>query len=100
MDNEPLRMGEVLVELGMLTPNDVYDALVQQVSEKIVGCFRLAAASAIPSTPWKRFRRRCWPIEVPSLEALLLAGLEGALRPRTGGASCSGPIPAAIRHSG
>jgi CheY-like chemotaxis protein/tetratricopeptide (TPR) repeat protein len=80
VDNEPLRMGEVLVELGMLTPNDVYDALVQQVSEKIVGCFR-----------WPRFSHSFHPLEavseemlayeVPSLEALLLEGLKAHFGP-------------------
>ncbi len=80
VDNEPLRMGEVLVELGMLTPNDVYDALVQQVSEKIIACFR-----------WPRFSHSFHPLEaiseemlayeVPSLEALLLAGLKAHFGP-------------------
>jgi len=80
VDNEPLRMGEVLVELGLLTPNDVYDALVQQVSEKIIACFR-----------WPRFSYSFHPLEsvseeilayeVPSLEALLLAGLKAHFGP-------------------
>jgi tetratricopeptide (TPR) repeat protein len=80
VDNEPLRMGEVLVELGMLTPNDVYDALVQQVSEKITACFR-----------WAQFNHSFHPLEavsedmlafeVPSLEALLLAGLKAHFGP-------------------
>jgi CheY-like chemotaxis protein len=80
VDNEPLRMGEVLVELGMLTPNEVYDALVQQVSEKIIACFR-----------WPRFSHSFHPLEavseemlayeVPSLEALLLAGLKAHFGP-------------------
>jgi CheY-like chemotaxis protein len=80
VDNEPLRMGEVLVELGMLTPNDVYDALVQQVSEKIITCFR-----------WPRFSHSFRPLEevseemlayeVPSLEALILAGLKAHFGP-------------------
>lgn len=80
VDNEPLRMGEVLVELGMLTPNDVYDALVQQVGEKIIACFR-----------WPRFNHSFHPLEavseemlayeVPSLEALLLAGLKAHFGP-------------------
>jgi CheY-like chemotaxis protein len=75
VDNEPMRMGEVLVELGLLTPNQVYDALVQQVGEKIIACFR-----------WPRFSHSFHPLEaiseeilafeVPSLEALLLAGLK------------------------
>jgi tetratricopeptide (TPR) repeat protein len=80
VDNEPLRMGEVLVELGLLTPSDVYDALVQQVSEKIIACFR-----------WPRFSYSFHPLEsvseeilayeVPSLEALLLAGLKAHFGP-------------------
>jgi CheY-like chemotaxis protein len=80
VDSEPLRMGEVLVELGLLTPNDVYEALVQQVSEKIIACFR-----------WPRFSHSFHPLEaiseemlayeVPSLEALLLAGLKAHFGP-------------------
>jgi CheY-like chemotaxis protein len=74
VDNEPMRMGEVLVEFGLLTPNEVYDALVQQVGEKLIACFR-----------WPRFSHSFHPLEevseeilafeVPSLESLLLAGL-------------------------
>jgi tetratricopeptide (TPR) repeat protein len=80
VDSEPMRMGEVLVELGLLTPNEVYDGLVQQVSEKIIACFR-----------WTRFNHSFHPLEavseeilafeVPSLEALLLAGLKAHFGP-------------------
>jgi CheY-like chemotaxis protein len=80
VDNEPMRMGEVLVELGLLTPNDVYDALVQQVGEKIVSCFR-----------WPRFNHSFHPLEaiseevlafeVPSLESLILGGLKAHFGP-------------------
>jgi len=80
VDNEPLRMGEVLVELGLLTPNDVYDALVRQVSEKIIACFQ-----------WPRFSHSFHPLEavseeilayeVASLEALLLMGLKAHFGP-------------------
>jgi hypothetical protein len=80
VDNEPMRMGEVLVELGLLTPNDVYDALVQQVGEKIVNCFR-----------WPRFNHSFHPLEavsedvlafeVPSLESLILGGLKAHFGP-------------------
>ena len=38
--HESVRMGEVLVEMGLLTSAQVYDALSQQVREKIVTCFR------------------------------------------------------------
>lgn len=40
INHESLRMGEVLVELGVLTPAQVYDALSLQVREKIVACFQ------------------------------------------------------------
>ncbi len=80
VDNEPMRMGEVLVELGLLTPNDVYDVLVQQVGEKIVNCFR-----------WPRFNHSFHPLEavseevlgfeVPSLESLILGGLKAHFGP-------------------
>jgi tetratricopeptide (TPR) repeat protein len=40
VEHEPLRMGEALVELGLLTPVEVYEALVAQVHEKVVACFR------------------------------------------------------------
>ena len=59
----------------MLTPNDVYEALVEQVGEKIVSCFR-----------WPRFNHSFHPLEavseevlafeVPSLECLILGGLK------------------------
>jgi tetratricopeptide (TPR) repeat protein len=39
VEHEPLRMGEALVELGLLTPVEVYEALVAQVHEKVVACF-------------------------------------------------------------
>jgi hypothetical protein len=44
INHESLRMGEVLVELGVLTPAQVYDALSLQVREKIIACFQ-----------WERF---------------------------------------------
>ncbi|MCP3984196.1 MAG: hypothetical protein GY723_07390 [bacterium] len=39
-ENEPVRMGEVLVELGLLTSEEVFDALRSQLAEKIVASFR------------------------------------------------------------
>ena len=39
VESEPLRMGEALVELGLLTPVEVYEALVTQVQEKVIACF-------------------------------------------------------------
>ena len=40
INHESLRMGEVLVELGVLTPVQVFDALSLQVREKIIACFQ------------------------------------------------------------
>jgi len=40
INHESVRMGEVLVELGVLTAAQVYDALSLQVREKIVACFQ------------------------------------------------------------
>jgi CheY-like chemotaxis protein len=44
MESETTRMGEVLVELGLLTPAEVFVALSEQVREKIISCLR-----------WERF---------------------------------------------
>ena len=38
--NEQQRMGEVLVELGLLTADEVWEALSSQVAEKIAACFQ------------------------------------------------------------
>ncbi len=74
VDNEPLRMGEALTELGLMAPAEVYQALVDQVREKIVACFR-----------WSRFEPCFRPMDalpegvgtfdVPPLEALVLEGV-------------------------
>ena len=40
IENEATRMGEVLVELSLLTSDEVFDALSAQVLEKVIGCFR------------------------------------------------------------
>ncbi|MCP5056557.1 MAG: DUF4388 domain-containing protein [bacterium] len=39
-EHEPVRMGEVLVELGLFTPEEVFVALREQLGEKIVASFR------------------------------------------------------------
>ena len=41
VDNEQLRLGEALVELGALTAEEVMAALRSQVQAKILACFRL-----------------------------------------------------------
>jgi tetratricopeptide (TPR) repeat protein len=72
--NESVRMGEVLVELGLLTPADVFEALALQVREKIIACFQ-----------WERFdfafrpidetSQELSPFRCPPVEALVLEGI-------------------------
>jgi tetratricopeptide (TPR) repeat protein len=65
---EPLRMGEALVELGLLTPLEVYEALVAQVHEKVVACFDFEGVDLAfrPTAPLPEHVRafRCAPAEV------------------------------------
>ena len=77
---ESLRMGEVLVEMGLLSPAEVSDALALQVREKIVACFQ-----------WERFDfelqvpdgdDRDWSVfQCPPLEALILFGVRAHYGP-------------------
>lgn len=39
-EHEPVRMGEVLVELGLFAPEEVFEALRDHLAEKIVAAFR------------------------------------------------------------
>ena len=39
VDNESIRLGEVLIELGYVGPEEIFDALRQQVRRKILACF-------------------------------------------------------------
>jgi Domain of unknown function (DUF4388) len=74
IENETTRMGEVLVELGILGPRDVFEALSAQVREKIAACFQ-----------WERFEHSFEPLDAlppdvlaydcPPVEALVLGGL-------------------------
>ncbi len=47
IDNEHQRMGEVLIELGLLSGAEVYQALSGQATEKIVACFAPARVDLI-----------------------------------------------------
>ena len=80
IENETTRMGEVVVELGLLTPAEVFEALSEQVREKIVSCFRWERFSSLflPSDdlPEELLAYRC-----PPLETLLLAGLRAHYGP-------------------
>ncbi|MCZ7619394.1 MAG: DUF4388 domain-containing protein [Myxococcota bacterium] len=80
MESETTRMGEVLVELGLLRPAEVFAALSDQVREKIIGCFR-----------WQRFQHAFEATEALapelsvyprlSLETLIRAGLRAHFGP-------------------
>jgi CheY-like chemotaxis protein len=80
MESESTRMGEVLVELGLLSAGEVFEALSAQVVEKIVGCFRWPhfahAFEAMDVLPADVLAYRC-----PPLEALVLAGLRAHFGP-------------------
>jgi tetratricopeptide (TPR) repeat protein/CheY-like chemotaxis protein len=74
VDHEPLRMGEVLVELGLMTPGEVHEALRAQTRDKILACFQwdrldhvFRPSESLPehATGWRE----------ASVEALLWAGL-------------------------
>jgi len=74
IENEATRMGEVLVELGLLTPQDVFDALSAQVLEKVISCFRLPQFEhhfePLDALPEDVLAYGC-----PPVEALVLAGI-------------------------
>jgi tetratricopeptide (TPR) repeat protein len=72
--NEATRMGEVLVELGLLSPQDVFDALSLQVREKVISCFRAPHCEhhfePLDSLPDDVLSYGC-----PPVEALVLTGI-------------------------
>jgi tetratricopeptide (TPR) repeat protein len=80
MANEHQRMGEVLVELGLLSGQEVHDALETQVSEKLTACFQWPDASwsfseldALPD--------ELEPFSLPPMERLVYAGLRDSAAP-------------------
>ena len=74
IQHESLRLGEVLVELGLLTAAEVYDALSFQVQDKIIACFQ-----------WEQFAYELHErldddedlgiYQCPAIEALVLSGI-------------------------
>jgi tetratricopeptide (TPR) repeat protein len=74
VEHEPLRMGEALVELGLLTPVEVYEALVAQVQEKVVACFHFEQVDLSfhprPSLPEHGGAFRSAPAEVVMLRGV------------------------------
>ena len=77
MANEHQRMGEVLVQLGLLSGQEVHQALQAQVFEKVTACFQFTQASwsfseldALPD--------ELEPFSLPPMERLVYAGLREA----------------------
>lgn len=74
IENEATRMGEVLIELGLLTAQDVVDALSIQVREKVIRCFQLPDFEhhfeLLDAPPDAGLAYAC-----PPVEALVLAGM-------------------------
>ena len=78
--NEHQRMGEVLVELGLMSPSEVHQALRAQVLEKLTTCF------AWPRPSWSfseldGLPDGLEPFSLPPMEALVWEGLRSHVRP-------------------
>jgi tetratricopeptide (TPR) repeat protein len=72
--NETVRMGEVLVELGILTPAEVYEALERQIREKILDCFQWSELEC-SFRPLDTAPEDLAPFRVPPVAALVLEGV-------------------------
>jgi len=72
--NEHQRMGEVLVELGLLTGEEVHRALREQVLEKIGACFSWPRAS-FSFSELDRLPEGLEAFALPPVEALVWQGL-------------------------
>jgi tetratricopeptide (TPR) repeat protein len=78
--SEPLRMGEVLVELGLMSPDEVFRALSEQVVEKVLAGFQARQVS-YTLVPAEEVAATMGRFEVPPVEALLARGLAERARP-------------------
>jgi Domain of unknown function (DUF4388) len=80
MANEHQRMGEVLVQLGLLSGEEVRRALEVQLFEKVTACFQWPSArwtfSELDTLP-----EEIEPFHLPPSERLVLAGLREHLAP-------------------
>jgi hypothetical protein len=72
--NETVRMGEVLVELGILSAGEVYEALERQIREKIVDCFQWSEIECV-FRPLDAVPEDLSPFRVPPVPALVLEGI-------------------------
>jgi Flp pilus assembly protein TadD len=80
MANEHQRMGEVLVELGLLSSQEVHEALAAQVLEKVIACFQW------PSVRWSfseldTLPEGLSPFALPPMEQLVHVGLRERAAP-------------------
>jgi Flp pilus assembly protein TadD len=80
MANEHQRMGEVLVELGLLTGEEVHAALRDQVFEKVTACLQW------PHPVWSfseldELPEGLEPFSLPPIERMVLRGLHEHARP-------------------
>lgn len=78
--SEPLRMGEVLVELGLMSPDEVFRALSEQVVEKVLAGFTARRVSYALG-PAEEAAESLGRFDVPPVEALLVRGLAERARP-------------------
>jgi hypothetical protein len=78
--NETVRMGEVLVELGILTPAEVYEALERQIREKLLDCFQWPEPECA-FRPLDGVPEDLSPFRVPPVAALVLEGVKAHFDP-------------------
>jgi tetratricopeptide (TPR) repeat protein len=71
IDNEHQRMGEVLIELGLMKPVDVYQALSRQAAEKIIEAFATGRV-ALEFEPMLELPGAIEPLAIPPFAALLV----------------------------
>jgi hypothetical protein len=71
IDNEHQRMGEVLIQLGLMRPADVFEALSAQAAEKLKACFATERAELI-FHEMEALPASIEPLAVPPFPALLV----------------------------
>ncbi|MEN8159826.1 MAG: DUF4388 domain-containing protein [Myxococcota bacterium] len=79
MANEHQRMGEVLVELGLLTGEEVHAALREQACEKVTACFK-AQHPSWTFSELDQLPEGLEPFALPPMESLVLEGLRQHVR--------------------
>lgn len=80
MANEHQRMGEVLVQLGLLSGDEVRRALEAQLFEKVTACFQCSSAT-ISFSELDLLPEELEPFHLPPVERLVYEGLRRQTRP-------------------